>query len=147
MPMEIDRQDRRKPDSATNLPISFVLPDWMLKLEVNLAVVCWTQKSLQRNFFRDFRRKDMSKAPAAAAAPAAAPVGGAAQPQGTQELTAFVQNLLQQMQVRFQEMSDAIITRIDEMGARIDDLEKSIAELMQQAGVEEGDSAAAQPKN
>jgi heat shock factor-binding protein 1 len=76
-------------------------------------------------------------------APAAAP--GGAQPQGTQELTAFVQNLLQQMQTRFQEMSDAIITRIDEMGARIDDLEKSIAELMQQAGVEEGDTPGAQP--
>jgi len=42
---------------------------------------------------------------------------------------------------------DAIITRIDEMGARIDDLEKSIADLMQQAGVEEGDAAAdAKPK-
>lgn len=78
------------------------------------------------------------------AAPAQGASGG--QPQGTQELTAFVQNLLQQMQTRFQEMSDAIITRIDEMGARIDDLEKSIADLMQQAGVEEGDSAAAVPR-
>jgi len=68
-------------------------------------------------------------------------------PQGTQELTAFVQNLLQQMQGRFQEMSDAIINRIDEMGSRIDDLEKSIAELMQQAGIEEGDVANAQPKS
>ena len=78
-----------------------------------------------------------------------APTGPAAvnqQPQGTQELTAFVQNLLQQMQTRFQEMSDAIITRIDEMGTRIDDLEKSIAELMQQAGVEDGDTAHAVPK-
>ena len=83
----------------------------------------------------------MSSKPAASSAGA-----GGAQPQGTQELTAFVQNLLQQMQTRFQEMSDAIISRIDEMGARIDDLEKSIAELMQQAGVEEGESANAQPK-
>ena len=82
----------------------------------------------------------MSKA-STAATPAASN-----QPQGTQELTAFVQSLLQQMQTRFQEMSDAIITRIDEMGARIDDLEKSIAELMQQAGVEEGESASAVPK-
>lgn len=73
----------------------------------------------------------------------ALPTGGT---QGTQELTIFVQNLLQQMQSRFQEMSDTIITRIDEMGARIDDLEKSIAELMQQAGIEEGDSAAAVPQ-
>ena len=83
----------------------------------------------------------MSSKPTPAAQPAA---GG--QPQGTQELTTFVQNLLQQMQTRFQEMSDAIITRIDEMGSRIDDLEKSIAELMQQAGVEEGDNPNAVPK-
>lgn len=66
-------------------------------------------------------------------------------PQGTQELTVFVQTLLQQMQTRFQEMSEAIIGRIDDMGTRIDDLEKSIGELMQQAGVEEGDTAGALP--
>ena len=33
-------------------------------------------------------------------------------------------------------MADSIITRIDEMGSRIDDLEKSVGELIQQAGVE-----------
>jgi hypothetical protein len=33
-------------------------------------------------------------------------------------------------------MSEAIVTRIDEMGDRIDGLEKSIADLMAQAGVE-----------
>ena len=40
-------------------------------------------------------------------------------------------------------MSEQIITRIDDMGNRIDDLEKSISELMAQAGVEgeEGDNA------
>jgi heat shock factor-binding protein 1 len=37
--------------------------------------------------------------------------GKESQPQGTQELTEFVQNLLQQMQARFQEMSDTIIGR------------------------------------
>lgn len=36
-------------------------------------------------------------------------------------------------------MSDQILTRIDEMGNRIDDLEKNIGELMTQAGVEGGD--------
>jgi hypothetical protein len=36
------------------------------------------------------------------------------------------------MQSRFQAMSDAVIGRIDEMGARIDDLEKSISQLMEQ---------------
>eukprot|EP00796_Vickermania_ingenoplastis_P005313 gene5313-3815_t len=70
-----------------------------------------------------------------------------APPQGTQELTTFVQNLLQQMQTRFEEMSGNIINRIDEMASRIDELEKSISELMQQAGAEEGDTAAASPTN
>jgi len=63
--------------------------------------------------------------------------GGDADPQSTQDLTVFVQNLLQQMQTRFQTMSNAIIGRIDEMGTRIDELEKSIGELMTQAGIEE----------
>ena len=57
--------------------------------------------------------------------------------QNTEDLTVFVQSLLEQMQSRFQQMSDAIIGRIDEMGNRIDDLENSISELMEQAGVED----------
>lgn len=43
------------------------------------------------------------------------------------------------MQDKFQVMSDQILSRIDEMGHRIDDLEKNITELMSQAGVEEAD--------
>jgi len=38
------------------------------------------------------------------------------------------------MQDKFQNMSDQILTRIDEMGNRIDDLEKNIADLLTQAG-------------
>lgn len=53
-----------------------------------------------------------------------------------QDLTIFVKTLLEQMQERFETMSDQIVGRIDEMGSRIDDLEKSIAELMEQAGVD-----------
>lgn len=49
-------------------------------------------------------------------------------------------------QTRFQTMSNAIIGRIDEMGGRIDDLEKSIGELMAQAGIEEEADKAAAPK-
>ncbi|KAH7421580.1 hypothetical protein KP509_13G064400 [Ceratopteris richardii] len=56
--------------------------------------------------------------------------------QSTADLTAFVQNLLQQMQSRFQTMSESIITKIDEMGSRIDDLEKSISDLTKEMGVE-----------
>ncbi|NXC66032.1 HSBP1 protein, partial [Anhinga anhinga] len=55
-----------------------------------------------------------------------------------------VQTLLQQMQDKFQTMSDQIIGRnilflneLDDMSCRIDDLEKNIADLMTQAGVEE----------
>lgn len=76
-------------------------------------------------------------------------------PDNAQDLTIFVQNLLEQMvfpylisylfinilsfllyfcfqQQRFNQMSTSIIGRIDEMGNRIDDLEKSISDLMQQ---------------
>lgn len=59
------------------------------------------------------------------------------EPKDVQDLTGFVEKLLQQMQEKFQDMSDQIINRIDEMGARIDDLEKNIGELMTQAGVDE----------
>ena len=80
-------------------------------------------------------------------------------PETSQDLTIFVQNLLEQMvpilphpsphpfsqQNRFNQMSTTIIGRsklsplvplilflVDEMGSRIDDLERSIAELMEQ---------------
>ena len=50
-------------------------------------------------------------------------------PSNPQDLTLFVQNLLEQMQTRFETMSNQIVDRID-------DLEKSIAELTEQAGVD-----------
>ena len=43
-------------------------------------------------------------------------------------------------------MSDNIGGRIDEMGTRIDDLEKSIGELIQQAGIEEEETKAVAQK-
>lgn len=36
--------------------------------------------------------------------------------QSTADMTVFVQNLLQQMQTRFQTMSNSIISKIDDMG-------------------------------
>ncbi|OMJ92990.1 hypothetical protein SteCoe_4068 [Stentor coeruleus] len=57
--------------------------------------------------------------------------------QQAEDLTVFVQNLLNQMQTRFQQMSDAILGRIDEMGNRIDELEQSISELMEDAAIDE----------
>uniref|UniRef100_A0A7N0T6W3 Heat shock factor binding protein 1 n=2 Tax=Kalanchoe fedtschenkoi TaxID=63787 RepID=A0A7N0T6W3_KALFE len=56
--------------------------------------------------------------------------------QSTADMTAFVQNLLQQMQSRFQTMSETIVTKIDEMGSRINDLEQSINELKTEMGAD-----------
>ncbi|KAI5101438.1 heat shock factor-binding protein 1 [Silurus meridionalis] len=67
------------------------------------------------------------------------------EPKSAQDLTVVVQSLLQQMQDKFQTMSDQIIGRnilhstLDEMSTRIDDLEKNISDLMTQAGVEDFD--------
>ncbi|XP_068654224.1 heat shock factor-binding protein [Aristolochia californica] len=54
--------------------------------------------------------------------------------QSAADMTAFVQNLLQQMQSRFQAMSDNIVAKIDEMGGRIDELEQSINDLKAEMG-------------
>jgi len=53
------------------------------------------------------------------------------EPKNVQELATY--SLLEGMQGRFQTMSDNIISRIDEMGDRIDELEKSVADVMTQA--------------
>ena len=53
---------------------------------------------------------------------------------------AQVQQLLQQMQARFQDMSEQILSRINDMGARIDDLEKSISELMASTGMDDDEA-------
>ncbi|XP_042399981.1 heat shock factor-binding protein-like [Zingiber officinale] len=62
--------------------------------------------------------------------------------QSTADMTAFVQNLLVQMQNRFQAMSEGILLKIDEMGSKIDELEQSINDLKAEIGVED----AAKPK-
>lgn len=50
-------------------------------------------------------------------------------------------------QTRFSRLSDTILGRIDDMGSKIDDLEKSIGELMDQAGIDpENVNAASKPK-
>ncbi|CAD5328050.1 unnamed protein product [Arabidopsis thaliana] len=63
--------------------------------------------------------------------------------QSTADMTAFVQNLLQQMQTRFQTMSDSIITKNilisicgKKFSTRINELEQSINDLRAEMGVE-----------
>ncbi|NWU42354.1 HSBP1 protein, partial [Hylia prasina] len=67
-------------------------------------------------------------------------------PKSVQDLTAVVQTLLQQMQDKFQTIAQAHLEHVpafldpravDDMSCRIDDLERNIADLMMQAGVEE----------
>ncbi|XP_022248986.1 heat shock factor-binding protein 1-like [Limulus polyphemus] len=60
------------------------------------------------------------------------------EPKNIQDLTQYVEDLLHQLQEKFQVMSDQILARIDGMGHRIDDLEKNIADLMTQTGVDTG---------
>ena len=62
------------------------------------------------------------------------------------ELTQLVQQMLQQMQTRFGEMNNSIVQRIDDMGKKIDELESSIGELIQEAQTE-NEAAAAQQKH
>lgn len=52
-------------------------------------------------------------------------------------MTEAMEETMQRLQGRFQEISGQLETKLDEMGTRIDGLEKNVAELMTQAGMEE----------
>ncbi|XP_030002670.1 heat shock factor-binding protein 1-like protein 1 [Sphaeramia orbicularis] len=54
-----------------------------------------------------------------------------------QDLTAAMEKTMQRLQGRFQAMSEQLESKVDEMGTRIDDLEKNVNELMTQAGMEQ----------
>lgn len=58
-------------------------------------------------------------------------------PKSVQDLTTYVQHIMNDMHKKFQSMSDNVVGRIDEMGSRLDELETDIAELMAQAGVDD----------
>ncbi|CAG8555729.1 15335_t:CDS:2 [Acaulospora colombiana] len=57
--------------------------------------------------------------------------------QSPQELTAYVETVIQQLQTKFDDLSSLLIEKMDEMGSRIDTLEKSLGDLMQEAVAEE----------
>ncbi|ELW66480.1 Heat shock factor-binding protein 1 [Tupaia chinensis] len=61
-------------------------------------------------------------------------------PKTMPDLASAVQNHLQQIQDKFQTMSDQIIGRLGDISSRIDDLEKNITNLVTQAKVEELES-------
>ncbi|XP_068587358.1 heat shock factor-binding protein 1-like [Cebidichthys violaceus] len=53
------------------------------------------------------------------------------------DMTAAMEETMQRLQGRFQAMSEQLESKLDEMGSRIDGLEKNVSELMTQAGMEE----------
>ncbi|KAM3841833.1 heat shock factor-binding protein 1-like protein 1 [Vipera latastei] len=79
-------------------------------------------------------------------------------PQSAKKLSQFAENLLQQLHENFEDLTDKLSLKnilfrslskimlfnllLDEMGERINDLEKHVAELMAEAGIENanGDS-------
>mmetsp|Transcript_658 Transcript_658/g.1851 ORF Transcript_658/g.1851 Transcript_658/m.1851 type:complete len:96 (+) Transcript_658:366-653(+) len=54
-----------------------------------------------------------------------------------QDLSLFVQDMLDQMNESFTATGNTIIGRMDEVGKRMDDLEIRINDLMEQAGLDE----------
>merc|ERR1712165_582883 len=63
--------------------------------------------------------------------------GGGSDVQPPEDLNLFISDLLEQMQSKFENMGNTILGRIDDMGSRIDTLEKSIGDLMDQSGLSE----------
>ena len=58
-------------------------------------------------------------------------------PTTARELTVFIQNTFQQLQDKLNKSEDAIVTRFNATGKKIDQIEKSLVELMDHAGVNE----------
>nr|XP_020470613.1 heat shock factor-binding protein 1-like isoform X2 [Monopterus albus]XP_020470614.1 heat shock factor-binding protein 1-like isoform X2 [Monopterus albus] len=52
------------------------------------------------------------------------------------DMTAAMEETMQRLQGRFQDISEQLESKIDEMGTRLDHLEKNVVELMAQAGME-----------
>jgi len=48
-----------------------------------------------------------------------------------------MQDMLQQLQDKFQSTSGQIFSRIDETGRSLDELEKTVSDMMSEAGVEQ----------
>ncbi|XP_053101910.1 heat shock factor-binding protein 1-like protein 1 [Hemicordylus capensis] len=57
-------------------------------------------------------------------------------PQSARELSQFAENLLQQLHENFLALTEKLTLRMEEMGERIEDLEKHVTGLMAQAGIE-----------
>ena len=59
-----------------------------------------------------------------------------ADPRSPEELEAYVQNTLSNLQNKFHTISDGILNRVDQMSNRLDSFERAIAELMTESGMD-----------
>ncbi|KAM6422482.1 heat shock factor-binding protein 1-like protein 1 [Rhynochetos jubatus] len=85
--------------------------------------------------FAHRRRGAAGPAPGGGSEPEPEPMAAARTP-GAGDLSQLAENLLQQLQENFQALTEKITLRMEEMGERIDDLEKHVAALMTEAGIE-----------
>uniref|UniRef100_A0A6B2F5T8 Uncharacterized protein n=1 Tax=Bothriechis nubestris TaxID=1766655 RepID=A0A6B2F5T8_9SAUR len=67
--------------------------------------------------------------------------------QSAKELSQFAENLLQQLHENFEDLTDKLSLKMDEMGERINDLEKHVTELMAEAGIENANEASERTKD
>ncbi|XP_043922955.1 heat shock factor-binding protein 1-like protein 1 [Protopterus annectens] len=61
-------------------------------------------------------------------------------PQTPKNLSEFVEIVFKRLQDKYEAMSNELISKMEDMGARIDDLDRDVADLMLQAGIEEYDT-------
>ncbi|KAH7825273.1 putative heat shock factor-binding protein 1 [Monocercomonoides exilis] len=59
------------------------------------------------------------------------------EPATAAELTQYIQSLLVDMQQKFQETTESVLKRLDDMNTKITSLETSVAEMMEQTGTSE----------
>ncbi|XP_076865782.1 heat shock factor-binding protein 1-like isoform X2 [Brachyhypopomus gauderio] len=52
------------------------------------------------------------------------------------DLTMVMETTMKNLQSQFQTLSGQLVSRMDEMGTRIENLEKNVSDLMTQAGLE-----------
>lgn len=58
-----------------------------------------------------------------------------------EDMAEAMETTMQRLQQRFQSISEQLESKLDQMGTRINDLEKNVTELMTQAGMEEQPSS------
>eukprot|EP00534_Pseudo-nitzschia_fraudulenta_P000322 CAMPEP_0201117674 /NCGR_PEP_ID=MMETSP0850-20130426/1683_1 /ASSEMBLY_ACC=CAM_ASM_000622 /TAXON_ID=183588 /ORGANISM="Pseudo-nitzschia fraudulenta, Strain WWA7" /LENGTH=112 /DNA_ID=CAMNT_0047382191 /DNA_START=257 /DNA_END=595 /DNA_ORIENTATION=+ len=57
----------------------------------------------------------------------------------TQDVTLYVSDMLSEMEEDFRKSGDSIMERMRKMGSKMDGLEQSISDLMQDAGLDDDD--------